>query len=73
MLDVENPEFFQRLDKLVVTNTQLINLGKEGGPMAALQKIGVIASFATQLLGIFLMKPAAGGAIDLVDDTQLAY
>jgi len=73
VLDVENPEFFQRLDKLVVTNTQLINLGKEGGPMAALQKIGVIASFATQLLGIFLMKPAAGGAIDLVDDTQLAY
>lgn len=28
VLDVENPEFFQRLDKLVETNTALLALGK---------------------------------------------
>lgn len=36
-------------------------------------QIGVIASFALQLFGVFLMKPMEGGAVDLVDNAELAY
>jgi magnesium-protoporphyrin IX monomethyl ester (oxidative) cyclase len=39
VIDVENPEFFKRLDQLVVTNTQLIALGKSDSPFASIQKV----------------------------------
>jgi magnesium-protoporphyrin IX monomethyl ester (oxidative) cyclase len=72
-VDVEHPDFFKRLDALVVTNTKLAALNKETGPLAALKKIPVIISFALQLIAILLMKSVDSGAIDYLDESELAY
>eukprot|EP00976_Prorocentrum_cordatum_P101428 1192631-Prorocentrum_minimum.AAC.3 len=78
-IDVEHPDFFKRLDALVVTNTKLAELSKDKTyfaffqPLAALQKIPVIASFAIQLIQILLMKPVSSGAYDFVDESAIAY
>jgi magnesium-protoporphyrin IX monomethyl ester (oxidative) cyclase len=55
VIDVEHPDFFKKLDALVITNTELQKASGMG-------KIACIASFAVQLLGIFFMKPVDAGA-----------
>jgi len=55
VIDVEHPDFFKKLDALVITNTELQKASGIG-------KIACIASFAVQLLGIFFMKPVDAGA-----------
>uniref|UniRef100_A0A7S0WI92 magnesium-protoporphyrin IX monomethyl ester (oxidative) cyclase n=1 Tax=Pyramimonas obovata TaxID=1411642 RepID=A0A7S0WI92_9CHLO len=72
-IDVENPDFFKRLDALVVTNTKLAELSKDKSPLAALQKIPVIATFAVQLIQILLMKPVESGAYDFIEDSAVVY
>jgi len=72
-VDVEHPDFFKRLDALVVTNTKLAALNKETGPLTALKKIPVIISFALQLIAILLMKSVDSGAMDYLDESELAY
>jgi len=71
VIDVEHPDFFKRLDALVLTNAKLAELSKAGS--SVFQKAPVIASFAFQLLVIFFMKPVQGGSYELNDDSQLAY
>jgi len=73
VIDVEHPMFFKRLDALVETNTKLSALNKESGPLASLQKIPVILSFAMQLITVLLMKPVSAGAQDFIDDSAVAY
>uniref|UniRef100_A0A7I4A9G0 magnesium-protoporphyrin IX monomethyl ester (oxidative) cyclase n=1 Tax=Physcomitrium patens TaxID=3218 RepID=A0A7I4A9G0_PHYPA len=76
VLDVENPEFQQRLDKLVVLNQQLIDVGKSNAPAAlkALQRVPAILGFVNELLALYLMKPVDSGSVDLVEsEPQMVY
>lgn len=59
ILDVEHPEFYQRLDICVQNNTKLAEIAesKAPKPIKALKKLPLLASTAWQLLRLYLMKP----------------
>lgn len=59
VLDVENPEFYQRLDRCVANNAQLTAIVNGNAPkfVQFFQKLPYYASNAWQLLQLYLMKP----------------
>ncbi|KAL2534913.1 Magnesium-protoporphyrin IX monomethyl ester [oxidative] cyclase [Abeliophyllum distichum] len=59
VLDVENPEFKRKLDKMVEINQQLIAVGEtEDIPFVKnLKRIPIIAALASEILAAYLMKP----------------
>lgn len=76
MPDVENPEFKVKLDHLVELNQKLIDIGESDAPAAVknFQKAPLIASFASDLLSMYLMKPIESGSLDFVDfEPQVVY
>lgn len=72
-LDVENPKFKEILDELVIVNGDLIALGKSDSPLAGLQKVPVVAKFATLLLQLFMMKPVESGTVDFEEQKALVF
>ena len=70
--DVENPEFQARLDKLVVLNQKLMDIGQTGapGPLKALQRVPVLFQFVGEILALYLMKPVESGSLDLLDEQE---
>mmetsp|Transcript_20335 Transcript_20335/g.24372 ORF Transcript_20335/g.24372 Transcript_20335/m.24372 type:complete len:426 (-) Transcript_20335:297-1574(-) len=64
--DVNHPDFKPILDNLVKTNTALAALGDS--PMDSLQKAPLLASFVTDLLRLFFMKPLATGSIHINEE-----
>lgn len=76
VLDVENPIFQQKLDKLVVLNQKLVSIGQRDSPAALknLQRVPVILSFASELISMYLMRPVEAGSLDYVDiEPQVVY
>ena len=68
VIDTYNPEFKERLDRLVVLNGKL--LSKPG----LLEKVSLLASFVGELLGLFFMPTVKGGSVDLEStDDQASY
>ncbi|KAM3115497.1 magnesium-protoporphyrin IX monomethyl ester (oxidative) cyclase [Phormidesmis sp. 146-33] len=61
MLDVDRPEFYERLDICVGNNRKLakINASNTFKPLQFLQKLPLYASNAWQLARLYLMKPIA--------------
>ena len=59
--DVESPEFFERMDRCVQYNNELVALGKNGNPVA---KFLLVAKIGWEVLMSFLMKPIEQGAVD---------
>ena len=59
MLDVNNPEFYQRLDICVKNNEQLTAIANSGSPkfVQFFQKLPYYLSSGLQLLKLYLMKP----------------
>jgi len=59
MLDVNNPEFYQRLDICVKNNEQLTAIANSGSPQFVqfFQKLPYYLSSGLQLLKLYLMKP----------------
>ncbi len=59
ILDVENPEFYQRLDVCVQNNAKLSAISNSKTPkfLQFFQKLPLYVSSAWQLLGLYLMKP----------------
>eukprot|EP00245_Coleochaete_scutata_P009369 TRINITY_DN3069_c0_g1_i1.p1 TRINITY_DN3069_c0_g1~~TRINITY_DN3069_c0_g1_i1.p1 ORF type:complete len:434 (+),score=105.80 TRINITY_DN3069_c0_g1_i1:218-1519(+) len=76
VLDCENPIFKERLDKLVVLNTQLSAIGASDAPEALknIQKLPLIAQFVYLLLALFNMTPVDSGTVDFIDEeASLVY
>lgn len=76
VLDVENPVFQKRLEKLVVLNQQLINIGKTNapGPVKALQRVPALLGFISEILALYLMKPVDCGSLDFAEpEAQIVY
>ena len=76
MPDVESPEFFRRMDQLVVYNEQLLAVGRTDAPAVVknLQRLPLVQKMAGEMLAIFLMKPKDCGSYDLAaDKTALVY
>ncbi|MBD2634621.1 magnesium-protoporphyrin IX monomethyl ester (oxidative) cyclase [Limnothrix sp. FACHB-881] len=59
ILDVENPEFYERLDRCAANNIKLgeIAASNEPGFVKTLQKLPLILNTAWQLIALFLMPP----------------
>jgi len=70
VLDVENPEFEARLDKLVVHNTALIEIGKSDAPAAVknMRRVPHIAAMLSELLALYFMKPVEAGSMDFSEN-----
>lgn len=76
MLDVENPEFKRRLDKMVEINEQLLAVGETSDiPLVKnLKRIPLIAALASELLAMYLMPPIESGSVDFAEfEPQLVY
>jgi magnesium-protoporphyrin IX monomethyl ester (oxidative) cyclase len=76
VLDVENPVFQERLDKLVVLNQQLIDIGKTNAPapLKAIQRVPALLGFVNEILALYLMKPVDSGSLDFAaPEAQIVY
>lgn len=76
VLDVENPEFKRKLDRMVEINQQLISVGQsEDIPFVKnLKRIPFIAALASEILAAYLMKPIESGSVDFAEfEPQLVY
>ncbi|KAH7435014.1 hypothetical protein KP509_06G045000 [Ceratopteris richardii] len=76
VLDVENPEFKAKLDRMVEYNEKLIAIGKSDAPdfVKNLQKIPAIAGLVNELIAAYFMTPVDSGSVDLAEfEPQLVY
>lgn len=75
-MDVENPEFKAKLDRMVEINQKLIALGEsEDIPLVKnLKRAPLIAALASELFAAYLMPPVESGSVDLAEfEPQLVY
>eukprot|EP00208_Stichococcus_sp_RCC1054_P002783 CAMPEP_0206138428 /NCGR_PEP_ID=MMETSP1473-20131121/3318_1 /ASSEMBLY_ACC=CAM_ASM_001109 /TAXON_ID=1461547 /ORGANISM="Stichococcus sp, Strain RCC1054" /LENGTH=410 /DNA_ID=CAMNT_0053531865 /DNA_START=169 /DNA_END=1401 /DNA_ORIENTATION=+ len=75
--DCETPEFWDRMEALIVLNNKLAAIGKSDAPdfVKTLQKLPIFERFAKNLLQLYFGKTLDGaGSYDLApEDTQLAF
>ncbi len=73
VLDVENPEFKRKLDRMVEINTKLLAIGDtEDIPFVKnLKRIPLVAALASELLAAYLMPPIESGSVDFADFEHL--
>lgn len=71
--DVENPEFFSKMDRLVELNSELVSIDKEDF-LKPIKSAGIIAQMVAEILALFVMEPLDGGSLDMPDTApQLMY
>lgn len=65
--DVENPVFFERLDKLVVLNGKLlaVNGSDSNAVLKKLQAAPIIERMVAEVFQVFIMKPEDAGSVDV--------
>jgi hypothetical protein len=76
VLDVENPEFKRKLDKMVEINQKLIAIGETNElPLVKnFKRIPLVAALASELLAAYLMPPIESGSVDIAEfEPQLVY
>ncbi|KAL0453301.1 UNVERIFIED_CONTAM: Magnesium-protoporphyrin IX monomethyl ester [oxidative] cyclase, chloroplastic [Sesamum latifolium] len=76
VLDVENPEFKRKLDRMVEINEQLLAVGESDdiSLVKNLKRIPLIAGLASELLSAYLMKPIESGSMDFAEfEPQVVY
>ena len=56
-LDLDNPLFKERLEKLVVINARINEAKAQGGLVGAVKRVGAMASAATTFARLFFMSP----------------
>lgn len=72
--NVLSPTYFPKMDKLVVLNTQVAEIGKSDAPEALkkLQQAPIIAQMVAIMLDLFWETPLEGGSLDM-DQELLQY
>lgn len=76
VLDVENPEFKRKLDRMVEINEKLIAVGQgdDIGFVKNLKRIPLVAALVSEILAAYLMPPIESGSVDLAEfEPQLVY
>ncbi|KAK2652217.1 hypothetical protein Ddye_012073 [Dipteronia dyeriana] len=76
VLDVENPEFKRKLDRMVVINEKILAIGEsEDIPLVKnMKRIPLIAALASEILAAYLMPPVESGSVDLAEfEPQIVY
>ncbi|KAM5550579.1 hypothetical protein ABKV19_027620 [Rosa sericea] len=76
VLDVENPEFKRKLDRMVEINQKLIAVGESDDiPLVKnVKRIPIIAALASELLAAYLMPPIESGSVDFAEfEPQVVY
>ncbi|KAM3394516.1 hypothetical protein P3S68_003518 [Capsicum galapagoense] len=76
VLDIENPEFKRKLDRMVKINTKLIATSESDDiPLVKnFKKIPLIAALASELLAMYLMEPLESVSVDFAEfEPQLIY
>ncbi|KAJ9544380.1 hypothetical protein OSB04_024087 [Centaurea solstitialis] len=74
VLDVENPEFKRKLDRMADINSKILAIGETDDiPLVKnLKRIPHIAALVSELLAMYLMKPIESGSVDIAEmDPQL--
>jgi len=72
--DVESPEFFRRMDKLVEYNQKLVDIAKSGmpAPLQSLARLPIIERMVAEIFQVFIMKPKDCGSVDLMSPEKQA-
>ena len=72
--DVESPEFFRRMDKLVELNEKLAGLSSSGlpKPLQSLARLPIIERMVAEIFQIFIMTPKDCGSVELMPAGQEA-
>lgn len=76
VLDVENPEFKRKLDRMVEINEKLLAVGEteDASFVKNLKRIPIIAALASELLAAYLMPPIESGSVDFAEfEPQVVY
>lgn len=76
MLDVENPEFKRKLDRMVVSYEKLLAIGQTDDPsfIKTLKRIPLVTSLASEILAAYLMPPVESGSVDFAEfEPNLVY
>lgn len=68
--DVENPEFFRRMDLLIKYNQKIVDIGKMGIPDAVkvLLRLPLLERMVAEVFQIFIMTPKESGSYDMADN-----
>ena len=75
-MDVENPEFKAKLDRMVAYNEKLVAIGSSDAPdiVKNIQKIPAIAGLVSELIAAYFMPPIESGSVDVAEfEPQLVY
>jgi magnesium-protoporphyrin IX monomethyl ester (oxidative) cyclase len=72
--DVEHPDFFRRMDRLVELSDRLGAISKSGmpKPLQALARLPVLERMVAEMVQIYLMTPKDTGSVDLLPPEQAA-
>lgn len=76
VLDVENPEFKRKLDRMVEINQKLLAVGETDdiSLVKNLKRIPLIAALVSELLAAYLMPPVESGSVDFAEfEPQVVY
>jgi magnesium-protoporphyrin IX monomethyl ester (oxidative) cyclase len=75
-LDVENPEFKRKLDRMVEINEKLVAVSESNDVafVKNLKKIPLIAALVSELIAAYLMPPVESGSVDFAEfEPKLVY
>ena len=76
VLDVENPEFKRKLDRMVEINQKLLAVGEseDNSLVKNFKRIPLVAALVSEILAAYLMPPIESGSVDLAEfEPQLVY
>lgn len=76
VLDVENPEFKRKLDRMVEINQKLIAVGEsqDNSLVKNFKRIPLIAALVSEIWAAYLMPPIESGSVDFAEfEPQLVY
>ncbi|KAJ8493147.1 hypothetical protein OPV22_014868 [Ensete ventricosum] len=76
VLDVENPEFKRKLDRMVEIIQKLTAVGEsqEVAVVKNLKRIPLIAALVSEIVAAYLMPPVESGSVDFADfEPQIVY
>jgi len=73
--DVEHPEFFQRMDRMVALNEKLVEVGRSNAPDAlkSLQRLPYVIGIALEIVSVFFGPVKRVGSADIEAEMAAQY